>query len=52
MWMGRGRRERASGANIAAIECHNEDRDARIEIRQIKYLNKLRPARLFYSLAE
>ena len=30
-----------SGANTAMIECHNEGRDARIEIRQIKYLNNI-----------
>ena len=30
-----------SGANTAAMECHNECRDARIEIRQIKYLNNI-----------
>jgi len=30
-----------SGANTAAIECRNEGRDVRIEIRQIKYLNNL-----------
>jgi putative transposase len=30
-----------SGANTAAIECHNVEAEAGIEIRQIKYLNNL-----------
>jgi transposase-like protein len=30
-----------SCANTAAIECRNEGRDARIEIRRIKYLNNI-----------
>ena len=30
-----------SGANTAAIESHNAEREAGIEIRQIKYLNDI-----------
>ena len=30
-----------SGANLAAIESHNTDHKARIEVRQVKYLNNI-----------
>jgi putative transposase len=30
-----------SGANAATIECYNADRDAKIQTRQVKYLNNI-----------